>query len=196
MARPKPDTDAIKARLITEAEALLVQSDGRKLVLSDIAGRVGMSQSYLHTFFPTKADLVRSLAKQWFSAVEIASRQAAQSDAAADKKLEAWLLSILRIKRNRFDENPKLYWAYLELARNHADLVEHHVRSLRADLSLIVKDLALERDLETTVTLIEDATLLFRTPQNIATYRHRVTNEAAKSVCDMLLSYFEVTARR
>lgn len=196
MARPKPDADKIRARLIAEAEAQLERSDGRRLVLSELAERVGMSQSHVHTFFPTKADLVRNLAAKWFREVEAASSLATQSDARDGTKLETWLLSILRIKRDRFDENPKLFNAYLELAGAHMDLVQTHVLTLRNDLSLILQDMVGKNDLDRAVQLVENATLLFRTPQNIAYYRDKATDEAARSVCNVLIEAITKSARK
>ena len=189
MARPKADTDKIKTHLITEAEKQLEQSDGRRLVLSDLAERVGMSQSYVHTFFPTKSDLVRALAAKWFDEVEAVSRNAAQSDQCAEMRLQSWLLGILRIKRDKFDANPKLFRAYLELASAHMDLVQSHVAALRKDLGIIVTDLVPPAHVCDAVKLIENATLLFRTPQNIAAYRSRATDDAARSVCKMIIAY-------
>lgn len=179
----------MKLRLIAEAEAQLEKSDGRRLILSDLAEHVGMSQSYIHTFFPTKADLVRALAGNWFESVEKASRTAVLADVSPEMRLERWVLSILRRKRDRFDANPKLFRAYLELAGGHMDLVQVHVEALRQDLETIVRDLTQADEVAATVQLIENATLLFRTPQNIAAYRSRATDDAARDVCRLLLSH-------
>ncbi len=188
MPRPKPDTKKVRLRLIAEAEAQLEQSDGRRLVLSDLAERVGMSQSYVHTFFPTKADLIRALASKWFESVEQASKAAAQADGSPEMRLENWLLAILREKRDRFDANPKLFRAYLELAGAHMDLVQIHVEALRRDLETIVRDMAPADEIAATVQMIENATLLFRTPHNIAAYRSRATDDAARVICRLLFS--------
>lgn len=191
MPRPKPDHEKIKLRLIVEAEAQLEQSDGRRLILSDLAERLGMSQSYVHTFFPTKADLVRALASNWFESVEKASRTAAQADVSPEMRLERWVLSILQKKRDRFDANPKLFRAYLELAGAHMDLVQVHVEALRHDLETIVEDMTQSHEVAATVQLIENATFLFRTPQNIAAYRSRATDDAARDVCRLLLAHLK-----
>ena len=182
--------------MIAEAEDQLEKSDGRRLVLSELATRVGMSQSYVHTFYPTKADLVRALAAKWFEDVEAASHQAVKDDAEATIRLEKWVLSILQIKRRRFDANPKLFSAYLELASQHMDLVQAHVAKLRQDLTSIVCDMAPKQDVDGTVLLIENATLLFRTPQNIATYRERATDEAAIAICDILIGKLASSQKR
>lgn len=187
MARPKANTEKIKARLIIEAEKQLEQSDGRRLVLSDLAERVGMSQSYVHTFFPTKADLVRALAAKWFDAVEAVSCDAVRNNQPAEQRLETWLLEVLRIKRDRFDANPKLFRAYLELASGHMDLVQSHVEALRRDLETIVTDLVPASQVLAALDVIENATLLFRTPQNIAAYRSRATDDAARAICQLIV---------
>lgn len=145
-----------------------------------------MSQSHVHTFFPTKADLVRTLAARWFETVEAVSAEAAGADAPADARLELWLLSVLRVKRDRFDANPKLFRAYLELAGAHMDLVRTHVAALRVDLTRIVSDMVGQDDVEEAVLSVENATLLFRTPHNIAAYRDRATDDAARAVCRIL----------
>lgn len=188
MARPKADIEKVKARLIAEAETQLEQTDGRRLVLSDLAERVGMSQSYVHTFFPTKADLIRELAAKWFDAVETVSKNAARKDQSPDHRLEAWLLGVLRIKRERFDANPKLFQAYIELAAAHKDLVHAHAAALHNDLETIVADLVPASQVPATVELIENATLLFRTPQNIAAYRNRATDTAAQLICKVIIA--------
>lgn len=150
-----------------------------------------MSQSYVHTFFPTKADLIRTLAAKWFETVETVSTQAANSEASAEARLELWLLSVLRVKRDRFDANPKLFRAYLELAGAHMDLVQIHVATLRSDLTQILWDMVDEDKVEDAVIAFENATILFRTPQNIAVYRDRATDDAAKAICHILTSYLK-----
>jgi len=191
LARPRIDKDEIRNRLIDEAEAALEESGGRRLILSDLARRVGISQSYTHQFFPTKADLVRALAQRWFTDVERASRLAVEDDGAASQRLKTWVLSILRIKRDRYDRNPVLFDAYLEIASGHMDLVRTHTARLQDDLRKIVSDLVSEGRADQAMRLVEDATLLFRTPHNISRYRHLATDERAEAVVDMLILHLE-----
>jgi AcrR family transcriptional regulator len=191
VARPRIDKDEIRNRLIDEAETALEESRGRRLVLSDLARRIGISQSYTHQFFPTKADLVRALALRWFADVERASRHAAEDDRAASQRLKAWVLSILQIKRDRYDRNPVLFDAYLNLASGHVDLVRTHTARLQGDLAKIVSDLVPQEKVEQAIHLVEDATLLFRTPHNISRHRLLATDERAEAVVDMLIVHLE-----
>lgn len=191
MARPRIDEDEIRNRLIDAAELALEDSRGQRLVLSDLARRVGISQSYTHRFFPTKADLVRALAQRWFADVEQESRRALEDGGPASKRLKAWVLNCLRIKRDRYDKNPILFDAYLDLASGHMDLVKIHTSRLRRDLEEIVSGIVSAGDVERATHLIEDATLLFRTPHNISRYRLLATDERAEDVVDMLISHLE-----
>lgn len=187
MPRPKVDAKAVSGQLLDEAEALLEESGGRRLILSDVAARAGMSQSYAHRFFPTKADLIHALAERWFKEVQKQSNDAACGDEPAGQRLENWLLAILRTKRDAYDRNPSLFLAYLEMAGDHQDLVMEHVGRLQSDLKAILADLKPNRPLADAVALVEDATLLFRTPHNIARYRVQATDQRAKAIIQMLI---------
>lgn len=173
--------------MIEEAERLLIESSGRRLVLSDVAARTGLSQSYAHRFFPTKADLIRALASRWFEAVEAECERIARSEAPAQERLRTMILATLRMKRARFDHDPALFLAYLELARDHMDLVRAHAADLSAHLSAVLSEIVPAHAVPAATALVEDATLLFRTPATIAAHRDRATDERAHAVIDALL---------
>lgn len=168
---------------------MLVETHGSRLVLSELAARIGISQSYVHRFFPTKADLVRALAARWFNTVQAESTRIAALDLTAEKRLELWILGILRLKRDRFDEDPTLFMAYLDLAGEHMDLVKAHTDALTSDLSVILRGMVGDQKLPEALALVEDATLLFRTPHNIARQRDHATDNRAKRVVKMCIDH-------
>lgn len=180
MARPAAED--IAEKLIAEAENMLAQTQGRRLVMSELAARVGISQPYAHRFFATKADLVRALAERWFAAVEAESTRIAATDLPPAERLEAWLLGILRLKRDRFDADPVLFRAYLDLAAEHMDIVTDHVARLGEDAAAILSELVPQNALPEARQVFEDATVLFRVPANIAAFRSRVSDERARAV--------------
>ncbi len=188
MARPKPDSQKITAQLLDAAQTMLVQSNGRRLILSELAARIGISQSYAHRFFPTKADLVRALAAQWFEAVEADSRRIVALDCPAAERLELWLLTLLQIKRARYDANPALFRAYLELAADHEDLVALHSKRLLDALGSLLSEMVSFARLEEVTSIVEAATVMFRDPYLIARYREQVTDQRAVQVLRALSS--------
>lgn len=170
------------------AEAMLAETHGRRLVLSELSARVGLSQSYAHRFFRTKEELVGALAERWFAHVEEVVISNAGSDAPAGERLRNHVLGVLRVKRDRHDADPLLFRAYLELAAGHMDKVRKHTEILSASLSAILKDLVDEPLVPAATRLVEDATARFRIPAMIAASRADATDERAEAVIAMLLS--------
>jgi len=187
MARPKPDSGKIRAEIIKSAETMLTQSSGRRLVLSDIANDLGMSQSNLHRFFATKHDLIETLAQNWFDEVEKRTSQILQSDLTWDQKLRSFILTILRVKRDKFDDDPSLFIAYLDLAKNHEKIVQRHSTKLTSQLEIILAEFLPESELINTVQLVEDSTAMFRIPHMIALFRSKVSDNRANQVIDLIL---------
>ncbi|MGB7334467.1 MAG: TetR/AcrR family transcriptional regulator [Salaquimonas sp.] len=187
MARPKPDIEQVRSDMLQMAEILLIESGGRRIILSDVAGRLGMSQSYAHRFFPTKHDLIAALAENWFSKVEAKGAEIVSSNSTPAEKLRAYVLGILEIKRDKFDENPQLFLAYLDMAKDHEPIVKKHVNHLTSQLKTILLDLVAAGKVDNAIQLVEDSTILFRAPQLIAANRSKATNKRAEQVIDMLL---------
>lgn len=187
MARPAPDVDKIRARMLDLAEEQLAASGGQRLVLSDIAARMGMSQSNAHRFFRTKSDLVRALAERWFETVEARVSQAVADADTPQDALRACILQTLQVKRARHDADPVLFRAYLVLAADHRDLVQTHTARLTAILRGVLARLVPADRLDGAVALVEDATVQFRLPTMIAQARAHATEARAEAVIDALL---------
>jgi AcrR family transcriptional regulator len=192
MARPKPDADKIRREMISIAETLLAESGGQRLVLSDITQRMGISQSYAHRFFATKKDLVAAMATHWFQEVERETAKVVQSNLDKNEKLEAFILAILTIKRNKFDENPALFKAYLTMAQDHLDIVQKHTSKLTEQLTEILDGIVSTEDLNEAVSLVEDATAMFRIPHMIALNRAKTTDKRAKAVVAAVLAHLSL----
>jgi AcrR family transcriptional regulator len=182
MPRPAPDAAAIRARMLDAAETLLAESRGRRLILSDVAARVGLSQSYAHRFFATRADLIAALAARWFAEVEAAADRAASEAPDAPAALRACVLAIRRVKKDRHDADPALFRAYLTLAAGHRAVVAAHTDRLSDILRGALARQVPAARLDAALTLVEDATAPFRVPQMIALYPERATEARALAV--------------
>lgn len=173
--------------MIVVAERQLAASQGRRLVMSEVAAEMGLSQSYAHRFFASKDDLVRALAKRWFAEVEEFCADVARRDMPAEAKLRELVVGTLRLKRAKFDENPVLFRAYLALAEDYPDLVADHAGRLSEMTGSVLQEALSPAQLQPASALVSDATALFRVPHMIAMFRHQATNERAEAVVAMLL---------
>lgn len=186
MARPKADPDKTRAVILDEAERMLEETMGRRLFMSDIAARMGISQSYVHRFYRTKADLVKCLAQRWFHDVQAEADRIADLDLPAEDRLDMWVLSLLHLKRERFDANPELFRAYVDLAAQHMPLLGDHAEALEMSLRRILRDMVEDEHLDEAVVCVQDATILFTMPFNIARFPQRATPARAKVVLRVL----------
>ena len=186
MRKARTDADTVRQSLIAAAERMLQETDGRRLVMSEIAARVGLTQSHAHSFFATKDDLVRALAARWFEGVERELEAVAGWAGPPAEKLRRYVLTSLRIKRAKFDENPDLFRAYLALAAEHDDLVRSHAGRLYDILRRIVAEIVPAHEADNAARLAHDATVLFRVPHTIAMFRAWATDERAGAVVDAL----------
>lgn len=187
MARPRIDTERLREDILDHAEALLVQSSGQRLVMSDIGRLLGKSQPYVHAHFPTKADLVAALAQRWFTGVEHASASAMRGASDPAECLLAHTLAVLRIKRAAFDRNPDLFRAYLEMARDHMEIVRTHTAVLTGHLRSALAGIVTPDNLDDVTELAIDTLAQFRVPHLIALKREAATDERARRTVAALL---------
>ena len=173
--------------MLDTAEELLAESGGRRLVLSDIAARIGCAQSYIHLHFRTKHDLISALAARWFAKVEHAVKEA-DSRGSPEDRVRRQVLATLEIKRAAFDLDPVLFRSYLRLAADHEDVARAHTGRLIEYLSNPLRELVGDERLEEALELVEDATVQFRVPHMIALKRSHATDERARRVLDAVLA--------
>ena len=75
------------------------------------------------------------------------------------------------------------------MAQDHLDIVERHTSKLTEQLTEILNGIVSTDDLNEAVSLVEDATAMFRIPHMIALYRAKATDKRAKAVVAVLLEH-------
>lgn len=191
MPRPRVDNTAIRNRIVDIAETLLVESSGRRLVLSDIAARMGVSQPYVYRHFKNKQALVGELAMRWFEKIETAGDDICTSGDIWQDKLRAHILTTLKLKRQAYDANPELFAAYLRLAGAYPDSVQQHVQILTGQMRRIIAPAVAEHECDELVNLVLDATVQFRVPSAIMDYPAHATAPRAALVLEALIEFIE-----
>ena len=66
MARPRVHDDALRARLLEEASAVVATSGAPGLTVRDLASRAGTSPSAVYSLFGSREDLVRAVGDEAF----------------------------------------------------------------------------------------------------------------------------------
>lgn len=191
MPRPRIDAHAVRDQIVEIAETLLVESSGQRLILSDIAARMGVSQPYIYRHFKNKQALIAELTKRWFDKVETAGHHICQSDKPWQDKLRDHVLETLRLKREAYDANPALFAAYLNIAQSHRDIVEQHTKVLVGQMVQILEPNIRDDNLEELVNFTLDATVQFRVPAAIINMPAHATSHRAAIVLDAVIAFIE-----
>ncbi len=191
MPRPQIDARAVRDQIVDIAETLLVESSGQRLVLSDIAVRMGVSQPYIYRHFKNKHALIAELMKRWFDNIEKTGHEICQSGKPWQVKIREHVLETLRLKRAAFDANPELFAAYLNLAKDHQATVSEHTNVLVRQMSQILELGVSENNLEEMVNFTLDATVQFRVPVAILNMPEHATQSRAALVMDAVITFIE-----
>ncbi|WP_422025988.1 TetR/AcrR family transcriptional regulator [Pyruvatibacter mobilis] len=193
MARPKPDEDEVRARLLAAADDLLRQHGADKLTVSDIAARCGMSQSNAYRFFASKKALLEALGMRWFDDIQAALRAVAAGGGTPEDRLRDFLLTQFTLKLERWRADPDLFCAYLRLADAHPAIAQAHIAENHDLLRRLVGDWCGSKGMSPraatrVATQILDATLLIRDPFALARYGDDMTPRRARELVDLVLA--------
>lgn len=172
----------MRQRFVGAAEELLRSNGGAQLKLSEVAARLGMSQSNSYRYFPDRRALVSMLAENWFSEVEQETAAAVTAQQHPEAQILSWVLTTMRVKCRSFDADPILFHAYLKLATGEIDTVARHVTRLRDMVRPSMATLVSQAPLEVALDVLEDATMLYRNPYLIAQNRPKLSEARALAV--------------
>lgn len=177
----------MRQRFVAAAEEILRSNDGAQLALADVAAHLGMSQSNSYRYFPDRQALISLLAENWFTRVEkeVSAAVAAEPNPAEQVKL--WVLTTMRAKCERHDADPRLFSAYLNLAKGEGEAIARHVGRLRDIIRPTIAALVGHAEADDALTLLEDATILYRNPFLIAQHRAALSQERARLVTEAII---------
>ncbi len=180
----------MRERLLVAAEEIIRSDDATRLTVSDIAAAVGMGQSNVYRYVRSRHHLVELMAQRWFGAIEAAVAGAIAGATNPQDRIARWVIETMEQKTARYDHDPALFRAYLDLAKGHDAVVTAHVGRLRELVKPSVAALVGQWHVPAALDLLEDATAQFRTPHLIVLYRPRMTAERAMAVVDAVLLKF------
>lgn len=140
MAKKRESSSDLKDQILETTEVLLRRYGASKLSVVDVAREIGMSHGNVYRFFPSKTDLLNAIAAKWLEKVHVPLGEISICDLAADQKLKLWFETLIKIKREKFLEDPQLFAVYLELAGHQLEQVNNHVDTLVTQIEKIIEE--------------------------------------------------------
>lgn len=182
--------------MLQATEKLLKKYGPGRVTVSDVAAVCGMSQSNAYRFFPSKKALIEAGVTRWFKDIDVELYKIANSDGDPESCLHQFLLRIYELKRERYEADPELFSACLELAKDNMDALDVHLQRMTQMLSQIVERCITVGVFKTSsselVKLVELLTVSFSNPWIIMEQRENLTTERVKAALTAMISGLKV----
>lgn len=131
--------ESTRARLIAAAGVEIRQIGPRRMSVSGIAGKLGMSHANVYHYFADKRALVEAVLNGWLRPFEVRLQEIVDGPDPADDKLERFLTTLARAYAEVLRTEPALYRLLAE--PDHAPHeVERHARRIDGWLVRIVEE--------------------------------------------------------
>jgi AcrR family transcriptional regulator len=169
MAQTDRTSEETRELILATAEAHLRRYGYSRTTVSEIARACKMSHANVYRFFKTKADVMEAVVEQWFKGIEQALREVAEQPGSASDRLQAYVLKLHRLKRDKLAADPDLFEAFLAILEADRAVIKHHLQALHAILKGILSS-GVESgefqitDLSLATAAVNAATLKFHHP--------------------------------
>jgi AcrR family transcriptional regulator len=127
MSRPLNDHEAIRTQLMDAAEDMVRSRGAINLSLTEVAAACGMSQSSFYRYFASKEAFFEAIAGRWFEELNQIMEDVVASDLPPREKLFEFFARRVAVKRARFEADPNLFRANMDLGEEHWEVIRGYV---------------------------------------------------------------------
>lgn len=127
MSRPLNDHEAIRTQLMDAAEDMVRTRGAINLSLTEVAAACGMSQSSFYRYFASKEAFFEAIAGRWFEELNQIMEDVVASDLPPREKLFEFFARRVAVKRARFEADPNLFRANMDLGEEHWEVIRGYV---------------------------------------------------------------------
>lgn len=127
MSRPLNDHEAIRIQLMEAAEDMVRTRGAINLSLTEVAAACGMSQSSFYRYFASKEAFFEAIAGRWFEELNQIMEDVVASDLPPREKLFEFFARRVAVKRARFEADPNLFRANMDLGEEHWEVIRGYV---------------------------------------------------------------------
>jgi AcrR family transcriptional regulator len=127
MSRPLNDHEAIRIQLMEAAEEMVRTRGAINLSLTEVAAACGMSQSSFYRYFASKEAFFEAIAGRWFEELNQIMEDVVASDLPPREKLFEFFARRVAVKRARFEADPNLFRANMDLGEEHWEVIRGYV---------------------------------------------------------------------
>ncbi|MCZ8184287.1 MAG: TetR/AcrR family transcriptional regulator [Beijerinckiaceae bacterium] len=120
--------ESVRNRLIAAAATEIRQIGPRRMTISGIAGRLGMSHANVYRYFADKGALVEAVLNGWLRIIEQRLQDIVDGPDPADDKLERFLSTLARAYSEATHQDPAIFHLLAEPEFAPAEAERHRKR--------------------------------------------------------------------
>ncbi len=156
-----------------------------------VARDAHVSHAAVYRYYASRDALIDAVTADWHKAVETQLAVVADAPDPADDKLERMMLLLARLYRERLDQEPNLYAAWLSAIAENRAVVRKHRRRIRTLIERVVEEgrsieLFRARSNERLIAFLADALHRFTDPVAIAADRDANRKELDQRLARLL----------
>lgn len=191
MAQAERTAQETRELILKTAETHLRRYGYARTTVSEIARACKMSHANVYRFFKTKADVMDAVVERWLHGIEQVLQTHIQRSSSASERLQAYVLELHRLKRNKLAADPDLFAAFIAILQADPAVVGEHLQVLHAMLKSILAHGAENGEfqianLELATAAVSAAILKFHHPLMIQEYADNPLEEQAIAVVKLL----------
>jgi len=134
MASSPSNKNAIRARLVDLAQAIVEERGGGGLSMAELAARANMSLPNLSRYFETREELLEAMADHWFQPMVAIMEEVLASELPPRRKMYEFFARRYLAMRRKWEADPVKLQSYVEIGndyfeqvRSYIDLADHYL---------------------------------------------------------------------
>lgn len=131
--------DGTRARLIAAAALEIRQIGPRRMTVSGVAAKLGMSHANVYHYFADKSALVEAVLNAWLRGVEVRLQEVVDGPDPADDKLERFLTTLARAYAEQWRSDAAIF-QLLAVPGGAMREAERHARRIEGWLERIAEE--------------------------------------------------------
>ena len=131
--------EGVRFRLIAAAGTEIRQIGPRRMTISGIAGRLGMSHANVYRYFADKNGLIEAVLNGWLRVIEQRLQDIVDGPDPADDKLERFLATLARAYAEGVSQDPAVFQLLVETEHAPTE-AERHRRRIETLVEQIIEE--------------------------------------------------------
>lgn len=185
--------DDNRERILAAAEQLLRRFGPEKFRIVDVAQALSMSHGNIYRYFSDKKAITDTIAQRWLGKITDSLQTVAARRIGAATRLEEWVLTLMKLKRQKAKADPEMFRTYCAIAEASREVVAEHIQHLVAQLAEIIRSGTETsewnvRSPARAAEIILNATIIFHHPAFVARPGSQPTEASARDTLKLLVA--------